>query len=58
MKTRFIHYRKTYSIVYTIGNAGYSQKARQELESKTGKKVVTGESFLPSSLKKQLAKKL
>lgn len=27
------------------------------LESKTGKKVVTGESFLPPALKKQLAKK-
>ncbi|MCX5899832.1 MAG: BRO family protein [Proteobacteria bacterium] len=34
-----------------------AKKARLELESKTGKKVVTGESFLPPSLKKQLAKK-
>ena len=35
-----------------------AKKARLELESKTGEKVVTGESFLPHSLKKQLAKKL
>ena len=34
-----------------------AKKARLELESKTGKKVVTGESFLPPSSKKQLAKK-
>ncbi len=27
----------------------YSLKARIELENKTGKKVVTGESFLPPS---------
>ena len=34
-----------------------AKKARLELESKTGKKVVTGENFLPPSKKKELPKK-
>ena len=36
---------------------GIAKKARLELEAKSGKKVVTGESFLPPASKKQLAKK-
>jgi len=36
---------------------GIAKKARLELESKTGKKVVTGESFLPPNKKKLLARK-
>ena len=34
-----------------------AKKARLELEAKTGKKVVTGESFLPPAAKRQLTKK-
>ncbi len=33
---------------------GIAKKARRELEAKTGRKVVTGESFLPPSSKKKL----
>ena len=33
---------------------GIAKKARRELEAKTGRKVVTGESFLPPSSKKEL----
>ncbi len=33
---------------------GIAKKARLELETKTGKKVVTGENFLPPSSKKEL----
>src|SRR3990167_1325014 len=36
---------------------GIAKKARHELEAKTGRKVVTGESFLPPSSKKELPKK-
>ncbi len=36
---------------------GIAKKARRELEAKTGRKVVTGESFLPPSSKKELPKK-
>ena len=36
---------------------GIARKARRELEAKTGRKVVTGESFLPPSSKKELPKK-
>ena len=36
---------------------GIAKKARLDLESKTGKKVVTGESFLPPNKKKLLARK-
>ena len=35
---------------------GIAKKARRELEEKTGRKVVTGESFLPPSSKKGLPK--
>ena len=35
---------------------GIAKKARLELEAKSGKKVVTDESFLPPASKKQLAK--
>ena len=35
---------------------GIAKKARRELEAKTGRKVVTGESFLPPSSKKELSK--
>ena len=31
---------------------GIARKARQELESKTGKKVVSGENYLPPSARK------
>ncbi|MDP2852851.1 MAG: hypothetical protein Q8O28_01245 [Smithellaceae bacterium] len=34
-----------------------AKKARLELEAKTGKKVVTGENFLPPTTKRQLTKK-
>ena len=34
-----------------------AKKARFELEAKTGKKVVTGENFLPPTTKRQLTKK-
>jgi len=34
-----------------------AKKARLELESKTGKKVVTGDNFLPPTTKRQLTKK-
>lgn len=34
-----------------------AKKARLELESKTGKKVVTGENFIPPTTKRQLSKK-
>jgi len=33
---------------------GIAKKARRELEAKTGKKIVTGESFLPPGSKKAL----
>lgn len=33
-----------------------AKKARLELEAKTGKKIVTGESFLPPTIKRQLIK--
>ncbi|MBF8275798.1 MAG: hypothetical protein HW390_871 [Candidatus Brocadiaceae bacterium] len=33
---------------------GIAKKARRELEAKTGRKVVTGENFLPPGLKKSL----
>ena len=36
---------------------GIAKKARRELEAKTGRKVVTGESFLPPYSKKELPKK-
>ncbi|HEX5338810.1 MAG TPA: hypothetical protein VFW53_10280 [Gallionella sp.] len=36
---------------------GIARKARQELESKTGKKVVGGENFLPPGKRKGIAKK-
>lgn len=35
---------------------GIAKKARLELEAKTGKRVVTGENFLPPDLKKILPK--
>jgi DNA-damage-inducible protein D len=35
---------------------GIAKKARRELEAKTGREVVTGESFLPPSSKKELSK--
>ncbi|MDO9289242.1 MAG: Bro-N domain-containing protein [Thermodesulfovibrionales bacterium] len=35
---------------------GIAKKARRELEAKTGRKVVTGESFLPPGSKKELPK--
>ena len=35
---------------------GIAKKARFELEAKTGKRVVTGENFLPPDLKKRLPK--
>ena len=34
-----------------------AKKARLELEAKTGKKVVTGENFLPPTTTRQLTKK-
>ncbi len=34
-----------------------AKKARLELESKTGKKVVTGENFLPPAKKRELSEK-
>jgi hypothetical protein len=36
---------------------GIAKKARRELEAKTGKKVVTGENFLPAESKKLLSRK-
>ncbi len=36
---------------------GIAKNARQELESKTGKKVVSGENFLPPATKKSITKK-
>ncbi len=36
---------------------GIAKKARLELETKTGKKVVTGENFLPPDSKKPLIEK-
>jgi len=36
---------------------GIAKKARRELEAKTGKKVVTGENFLPPDAKKSLPTK-
>ena len=36
---------------------GIAKKARRELESKTGKKVVTGERFLPPAVAKSLPPK-
>jgi len=33
---------------------GIAKKARRELEAKTGKKVVTGESFIPQGAGKTL----
>lgn len=36
---------------------GIARKARQELEAKTGRKVVTGESFLPPTAKRTLPAK-
>ena len=36
---------------------GIAKKARQELENKTGKKIVTGESFLPPAAKRALPEK-
>ena len=36
---------------------GIAKKARQELENKTGKKVVTGENFLPPTTKRALPEK-
>jgi hypothetical protein len=36
---------------------GIAKKARRELEAKTGKKVVTGESFLPPGTRKSLPSK-
>lgn len=36
---------------------GIAKRARRELEAKTGKKVVTGESFLPTNAKKSLPPK-
>lgn len=36
---------------------GIAKKARRELEAKTGRKVVTGESFLPPSSRKELPKR-
>ena len=35
---------------------GIAKKARYELEANTGKKVITGESFLPPESKKALPK--
>src|SRR3990172_7692215 len=35
---------------------GIAKKARLELETKTGKRVITGENFLPPDLKKRLTK--
>ena len=35
---------------------GIAKKARLELETKTGKRVITGENFLPPDLKKRLPK--
>lgn len=37
---------------------GIAKKARRELEAKTGKKVVTGESFLPPGTRKSLPSKV
>jgi predicted nuclease of restriction endonuclease-like (RecB) superfamily len=36
---------------------GIAKKARQELENKTGKKIVTGENFLPPAAKRALPEK-
>ena len=36
---------------------GIAKKARQELESKTGKKVVSGENYLPPATRKKFLKK-
>ncbi len=36
---------------------GIAKKARRELEAKTGKKVVTGESFLPPDSKRKISRK-
>lgn len=36
---------------------GIAKRARQELESKTGRKVVTRENFLPATSKKSLPKR-
>jgi DNA-damage-inducible protein D len=36
---------------------GIAKRARRELEAKTGKKVITGESFLPPDSRKTLPKK-
>ncbi len=36
---------------------GIAKRARQELEAKTGKKVVGGENFLPLSERKSITKK-
>jgi len=36
---------------------GIAKRARAELEDKTGKKVVSGENFLPPSKSKRIAKK-
>ncbi|MBI5102127.1 MAG: Bro-N domain-containing protein [Nitrospirae bacterium] len=36
---------------------GIAKKARRELEAKTGKKIINGENFLPSAVKKSLPPK-
>ena len=36
---------------------GIAKKARQELEARTGRKVVTGENFLPPTAKRALPEK-
>jgi hypothetical protein len=36
---------------------GIAKKARLELEAKTGRKVVSGENYLPPSKQKNIAKK-
>ncbi len=36
---------------------GIAKKARRDLEAKTGKKVITGENFLPPDSKKSLPRK-
>ncbi len=38
----------------TLLRGGIAKKARRELEAKTGRKVVTGENFLPPDERKTL----
>jgi DNA-damage-inducible protein D len=40
-----------------VVGGGIAKKARRELEAKTGKKVVTGESFLPPEVNRTFPQK-